>query len=388
MTTSIEKLARKELIDMVPYQSARRLQKADADNEGLNNEVNDSVNTGFNSKIWLNANEAPGLGEYVLSADCVYRYPDFQPENLLNAYSEYCQLPVESILATRGADEGIELIIRTFCQAYQDSILICPPTYGMYAISAENHGAGIVKVPQINCQLDVAGITTELASANNLKVIFLCSPGNPTGNLLPKAQIKAVLEAAQDKAVVVVDEAYIEFSPQDSVQTWLNDYPNLVVLRTLSKAFALAGLRCGFTLASKEIITLLSKVIAPYPISAPVAEIASQSLSGDNLKLMTTRVNNSNLLKTQLANWLEQQSWCEKVFESDANFVLFGTPLSTLIFEGLKAQGILIRDQSKQLQLTNCLRISIGDAREIDIVQESISQLVQAATTIKAAQEV
>ncbi|NMP31328.1 histidinol-phosphate transaminase [Thalassotalea sp. M1531] len=372
MTGSIKKLARKELIDMVPYQSARRLQKADGESS-------------FSNKIWLNANEASGTGDYQLSADCINRYPDFQPNNLLNAYSEYCQLPVENLLATRGADEGIELIIRTFCTAYQDSILICPPTYGMYAISAENHGAGVVSVPQTSCQLDVEAIVNKLDQVN---IVFLCSPGNPTGNLLPKSQIKAVLDAAKEKAIVVVDEAYIEFSAQDSIQTWLGDYPNLVVLRTLSKAFALAGLRCGFTLASPEIITLLSKVIAPYPISAPVAELASQFLTGTNLQLMKERVQQSNSLRKDLSQWLVSQDWCSEVFASDANFVLFRTQYRSVIFDGLKAQGILIRDQSKQKQLDNCLRISIGSEQELNTVKQAINQIIDQTVAVQTAQEV
>ncbi len=375
-STLISKLARRELIDMVPYQSARRLQKADASN----------IDTEFTSKIWLNANEASGPGIYQLSGDCINRYPDFQPENLLNAYSNYCGLAVENILATRGADEGIELIIRTFCQAYQDNILICPPTYGMYAISAENHGAGIIKVPLTDNTLDVDAI---IAKKGQAKVIFLCSPGNPTGNLLPQEQIKAVLDAFKDDAIVVVDEAYIEFSETSTVLSWLSQYPNLIILRTLSKAFALAGLRCGFTLASSEIITMLSKVIAPYPISAPVAEIAAQALTGDKLTQMKIRVSETNLLKEDFINWLKQQDWCEKVYPSDANFVLFRTQLKQVIFDGLKDQGILIRDQSKQMQLENCLRVSIGNERELSIVKNSISYLLseQTASTSTSADE-
>jgi len=261
--TLIERLARAELIDMVPYQSARRL-FASGDTEQAN------------SKLWLNANEAPGTGDYIVSSDNINRYPDFQPDNLLNAYSNYCGLPKTQILATRGADEGIELIIRSFCRAYQDSILICPPTYGMYAISAENHGAGIVKVPLVNSsqyspQYSSQGMQLNLdelaKQVGKVKVVFLCSPGNPTGNLLPKAQIIQAIELFKDNAIVVVDEAYVEytgeFSPEDTSTSLLADYDNVIVLRTLSKAFALAGLRCGFTLASAEIITLLSKVIAP-----------------------------------------------------------------------------------------------------------------------------
>ena len=352
------KLARKELIAMVPYQSARRLFASSGDMQG---------------KIWLNANEASGPGDYKVSSDSINRYPDFQPENLLKAYSQYCQLPTENILATRGADEGIELIIRTFCQAYQDSVLICPPTYGMYAISAENHGADIIKVPLTkNLTLDLAGLKAQVGQA---KVVFLCSPGNPTGNLLSQDEIQAALELFAESAMVVVDEAYIEFSPEQSVASWLKKHPHLVVLRTLSKAFALAGLRCGITLANTDVIAMLSKVIAPYPVSAPVADIASIALASSGLEQMNIRVQETNELRAQLTHWLAQQEWCSQVFNSDANFVLFRCQNETIknfIFDGLAKQGILIRDQSKQLNLSDCLRISIGSEDELNLLMQSI----------------
>ncbi|WP_114327117.1 histidinol-phosphate transaminase [Candidatus Colwellia aromaticivorans] len=361
--TLIEKLAREELVDMVPYQSARRL-FASGDAEQTK------------SKVWLNANEAPGTGDYQISSENINRYPDFQPDNLLNAYSEYCGLQRSQILATRGADEGIELIIRSFCRAYQDSILICPPTYGMYAISAENHGAGVVKVPLQNSsqgmQLNLDGLTSQVGK---VKVVFLCSPGNPTGNLLSKEAIIAAIELFKDSAIVVVDEAYIEFSPEQTSTDLIAEYDNVIVLRTLSKAFALAGLRCGFTLASKEIITLLSKVIAPYPISAPVAEIASKALSTD-LAVMAERVQSCNNIKATLSKWLSDRSWCNEVFASDANFILFrctNQQEKERVFNTLVEKDILIRDQSKQMQLEHCLRISIGSEQEITQLKEVLS---------------
>jgi len=360
MSDLINKLAREELIDMIPYQSARRL-FASGDAKQAN------------SKVWLNANEAPGSGEYQVSSENINRYPDFQPDNLLNAYSNYSGLARSQILATRGADEGIELIIRSFCRAYQDSILICPPTYGMYAISAENHGAGIVKVPLVGSSQGMQLNLDELAKqVGKVKVVFLCSPGNPTGNLLPKEQIIQAIKLFKDNAIVVVDEAYIEFSPEQTSISLLNDYNNVIVLRTLSKAFALAGLRCGFTLANSDIITLLSKVIAPYPISAPVAEIASLALSTD-LEIMTARVESCNKIKADLSVWLNKQTWCSEVFASDANFVLFrcaSASEKTRIFDLLVSKDILIRDQSKQMQLENCLRISIGSEQEITQLKE------------------
>ncbi|MGB1261710.1 MAG: histidinol-phosphate transaminase [Cognaticolwellia sp.] len=352
------KLARKELRTMVPYQSARRLFASSGAQP---------------NKVWLNANEAPGVGNYQVNSDSINRYPDFQPENLLSAYSEYCSLAPENILATRGADEGIELIIRTFCQAYQDSILICPPTYGMYAISAENHGADIIKVPLTReLSLDLAGLKAQVGRA---KVVFLCSPGNPTGNLLSAQDIEAALALFADSAIVVVDEAYIEFSPEQSVVNWLARYPQLVVLRTLSKAFALAGLRCGFTLANKDIIAMLSKVIAPYPISAPVADIASSALAQTGVATMQARVQETTTLRQQLATWLAQQAWCRQVFSSDANFVLFrcqNEAVKDFIFSSLVEKDILIRDQSKQQNLADCLRISIGSASELALLQQTI----------------
>ncbi|MDO6507505.1 histidinol-phosphate transaminase [Colwellia sp. 4_MG-2023] len=362
--TIANKLARAELVDMVPYQSARRL--------FASGDLSNNTNASANKKIWLNANEAPGNGEYQVTSENINRYPDFQPDNLLNAYSNYCGLERSQILATRGADEGIELIIRSFCRAYQDSILICPPSYGMYAISAENHGAGIVKVPLKNNILDLESMKSQVGK---VKVVFLCSPGNPTGNLLPKEQIVQAIELFKDTAIVVLDEAYIEFSPEQTSTTLLAQYENVIVLRTLSKAFALAGLRCGFTLASNDIITLLSKVIAPYPVSAPVAEIASLALSTDLTK-MTQRVQDCNTLKAELTIWLNEQSWCSEVFASDANFVLFRCTTQqekTQIFDLLVSKNILIRDQSKQLQLDNCLRISIGSEQEITQLKEVLS---------------
>lgn len=359
----VNQLARAELVDMVPYQSARRL-FASGDST--------QANATLQKKVWLNANEAPGTGEYQVSSENINRYPDFQPDNLLNAYSNYCGLERAQILATRGADEGIELIVRSFCRAYQDNILICPPTYGMYAISAENHGAGIIKVPLKNNTLDLDGLQQQVG---NVKVVFLCSPGNPTGNLLPKEQIIQAIELFKESAIVVVDEAYIEFSPEQTSTALLKKYDNVIVLRTLSKAFALAGLRCGFTLANIDIITLLSKVIAPYPISAPVAEIASVALN-TNLEKMTERVQNCNTVKANLSLWLSEQSWCSEVFTSDANFILFrciSEHEKTRIFDLLVSQNILIRDQSKQLQLENCLRISIGSEQEITQLKEVLS---------------
>ncbi len=183
----------------------------------------------------------------------------------------------EQVLVSRGADEGIELLIRAFCEPGKDAVMFCPPTYGMYSVSAETFGVECRTVAaREDWQLDLPGIADNL---DGVKVVFVCSPNNPTGKIINPQDIRTLLEMTRGKALVVADEAYIEFCPQATLAGWLSEYPHLVVLRTLSKAFALAGLRCGFTLANEEVIDLLLKVIAPYPLSTPVADIAAQALS-------------------------------------------------------------------------------------------------------------
>lgn len=250
-SANVTDLARANVRALTPYMSARRL--------------------GGNGDVWLNANEYPLATEYQLTAQTFNRYPECQPQWVIDRYAAYAGLEAEQVLVSRGADEGIELLIRAFCEPGQDAILFCPPTYGMYAVSAETFGVELRKVQtKADWQLDLPAIKDSL---DRVKLIYICSPNNPTGNLVNPADIREVLELAQGRAIVAVDEAYIEFCPQASVSSWLKDYPNLVILRTLSKAFALAGLRCGFTLANSDIIQLLLKVIAPYPLSTPVAEL-------------------------------------------------------------------------------------------------------------------
>jgi histidinol-phosphate aminotransferase len=363
-------IARQDIVALTPYQSARR------EAQGGN--------------TFLNANEAPGSGSYQVSGSSINRYPDFQPQRLISAYANYAGIENSQVLASRGADEGIDVLIRTFCKAGEDNILICPPTYGMYKISAQTQGAGVLTVPLIgdDYQLDINALK---ALVGQTKLVFLCSPNNPTGNLLNKDDIRAVLELFAGTAIVVVDEAYIEFCPEQTVASWINQYPHLAVLRTLSKAFGLAGLRCGFTLAQENIIELMSKVIAPYPIAQPVCDIAVQALNDQGLTAMRATVTESNQLKGELSQWLENQNWCDEVFASDANFTLFRTNLSSVLMSQLQEQGILIRNQSSQPRLNNCLRISIGSEHELKTLKDKLSEITtqltgQQQTSIKSEQ--
>ncbi|WOH37876.1 histidinol-phosphate transaminase [Thalassotalea fonticola] len=350
-TTNIsDKLVREDVLNMVPYQSARREQAG--------------------GSCWLNANEAGGNNQLDISLSNLNRYPDFQPQQLINAYAQYAGVENKQVLATRGADEGIEVLIRTFCQSAQDNIIICPPTYGMYAISAKGHAVNVTTVPLTDdLQLDLALLEE---NKNQTKIVFICSPNNPTGDVINRNDIITTLELFKDSALVVVDEAYIEFCPELSFAKLLNDYPNLVILRTLSKAFALAGLRCGFTLASNEIITMMSKIIAPYPISNPVSAIASQALT-QNLNEMQQRVIQTNKLNVEIGEFLKQQTWLEKLFISKTNYILFQANNASTLFNSLIKQGVLIRNQSSQLGLDNCLRVSIGNVNELEQFKSAVN---------------
>ncbi len=216
---SIEQLARDNVRALTPYQSARRL--------------------GGKGDVWLNANEYPTAVPFELSQQTLNRYPECQPKAVIENYAAYAGVKPEQVLVSRGADEGIELLVRAFCEPGRDAVLFCPPTYGMYSVSAETIGVECRTVPtKADWQLDLPAIADSLA---NVKVVYVCSPNNPTGQIINPQDFRTLLEMTRDKALVVADEAYIEFCPQATLAGWLAEYPHLVILRTLSKAFALAG---------------------------------------------------------------------------------------------------------------------------------------------------
>ncbi|WP_088329182.1 histidinol-phosphate transaminase [Lacimicrobium sp. SS2-24] len=353
--TLADRLQCRHLKTLQPYQSARRLFSGGQD--------------------WLNANESPFSNDYALDCTKLNRYPDCQPKRVINAYADYAGLNTEQLLVSRGADEGIELLIRAFCEPNQDSILICPPTYGMYAISAETFQVGVERVPlKADFSLDLEQMYQH---NGKVKLVFICSPNNPTGTTVADQQIKAALEHFKDSALVVVDEAYIEFAENQGCASWLAEYPNLVILRTLSKAFALAGIRCGFTLAAPEVIQVLLKAIAPYPVPEPVAQIAAQALSADGLKQIKQQVQGLNKARTELLAALRNLPQLSVVGDVQANFVLVRASQKQALMDNLVAQGILIRDQSKQMHLQDCLRISIGNNEQNQRLVAAITAFYQ-----------
>ncbi len=342
----INQLVRKNVQKLTPYQSARRI--------------------GGNGDIWLNANEYPVAPNFQLTEQNLNRYPEAQPEQVINRYAQYAGVTPEQVIVSRGADEAIELLMRAFCEPETDTVLYCPPTYGMYQVSAETLGIKTKTVPtKSNWQLDLDGIKQNL---DNVKLIYVCSPNNPTGNLIDQDDIKTLLKLAENRALVIIDEAYIEFSPNSTVVSWLVNYPHLVILRTLSKAFALAGLRCGFTLANKPVIDALQKVIAPYPLATPVADIATQALSKDGINTMKLHVTNLNKQKEQLANQLSALEIVEKVYSSEANYLCVKFQSNKPVFSKLWNQGIILRDQSKSIGQDGFVRISIGTQAECEAV--------------------
>lgn len=343
--TLAARLARPELLELTPYQSARRL--------------------GGQGDIWINANESPfnnvAVGE--LDFTKLNRYPECQPPALINAYSQYSGVAESKIVASRGADEAIELLIRAFCIPGIDSIATFGPTYGMYAISAQTFNVGVTALRLTSDY----GLPADFATAaRGAKLVFICNPNNPTGTVIDKANIEQAIQALPD-SLVVVDEAYIEFCPEYSVADLLETYPNLVVLRTLSKAFALAGARCGFLLANEDIINIIMRVIAPYPVPLPVSEVAVQALSPAGIARMTTQVNELNTQGERLAAVLNLycEQWGGAVLTPNGNYVLAEFNDVAKVAKLLIDNGIVARAY-KDPRLAKAIRFSFSSKADTD----------------------
>ncbi|KFZ31616.1 histidinol-phosphate aminotransferase [Pseudidiomarina salinarum] len=354
-----DRLQRQHLRDLTPYASARRSMSGGA--------------------VWLNANEAPLTPSQPPDGAQANRYPAFQSSTLNQAYASYAGVSEEQLLSCRGSDEAIDLLIRTFCEPGQDRVMICPPTYGMYAISAQTHGAGVTEVPLIargrNLQLDLAAIYSQL---DQVKLIFICSPSNPLGNELATDDLENLLEQVGERALVVVDQAYIEFAATgqpdklNQLTGWLARYPQLVILRTLSKAFGLAAIRCGFALAGRDIIQCLRKVIAPYPLPQSTLDYATGALQPEAISAMHAMLTTVTEQRQRLLTALTHRQWVKRIWPSTTNFVLLSVTDAAALVASCAEQGVLIRNQSQQLNLSNSVRISIGSSQEMDQLLEAL----------------
>ena len=347
---SVLDLARPNIRGMLPYSSARM----EATGGGM----------------LLNANESPwppfGADDHDWN-----RYPDPQPAALVERLAEIYKVSPNQLLVGRGSDEAIDLLVRAFCAPGQDAIAISPPTFGMYAVCARVQDAEVIAIPlDDNFHVDVDGL---LASINdNVKLLFLCTPNNPTGDVLPMDRIERIARELAGRAVVVVDEAYIEFANAASASTLVDRYDNLAVLRTLSKAWAMAGLRLGCLIANAEIISLLRRIMPPYPLPTPCVESALAALSNDGIAEMNRRVSATVAERERIDSALRECNAIIDVLPSRANFLTVRCIDSAALYRRLLNAGIIVRNVSHYPQLAHCLRFSIGTASENDRLLEAI----------------
>jgi histidinol-phosphate aminotransferase len=342
---SIEQLVRPNIRTLKPYSSARDEFKGEAN-------------------VFLDANEN-SLGSPLIK--WYNRYPDPLQLKVKEKISFIKKVPIDQIFLGNGSDEAIDLLFRCFCEPGIDEVVIFPPTYGMYEVSAYINNVKLNKVPLTSSfQLDLEAL--EQAIKPNTKIIWICSPNNPTGNSIDREAIELILNNFD--GIVVIDEAYINFSRQQSWLSDLQDYSNLVVLQTLSKAWGLAGIRLGMAFASKEIITYFNKVKPPYNISEPVQELAVKALDeiGQVNDMIVTLVNE----RQHLATAFLQLEEVLQVYPSDANFLLIKFKDASAVYSYLVAKGIVVRDRSNVLLCEGCLRITIGTSLENKNLLESL----------------
>lgn len=351
MNDPVLSLVRPEILALTPYSSARK------------------ESTG--GRVWLDANENP-LTPHA-GAPRLNRYPDPQPPELVARLASLYGVTPSQVLVTRGSDEGIDLLLRAFCRAGRDSILITPPTYGMYAVAAGIQGASIRTAPldrDHDFALDVGSVLG--AADPSVKLVFLCSPNNPTGRLLSRDSVLNVVRSLAGRAVVVVDEAYVEFATTPSLAEELPGHANLVVLRTLSKAFGLAGARVGVTLAAPGLIAVLRKIIAPYPVPTPVATAALTALAPDAIAAARRSALELVEARKQLAAALASLPCVRHVWPSDANFLLVEVADSAVVMTGARAAGLVLRDRSKDVADT--IRITVGTTAENALVLDALAR--------------
>jgi histidinol-phosphate aminotransferase len=328
----------------------------------------------------MHANEMPWRADGDSTGAGLNRYPEPQPADLVSHLASLYGVLPDNLLVGRGSDEGIDLLVRTFCRAAQDSVVICPPTFGMYKVSARIQGANVIEVPLLKEQgfaLDVPAVLAACSDA--VKLVFICTPNNPTGNSLDRTAIESLCRALDNRAVVVVDEAYIEFAGTQSLSTVLDRYPNLVILRTLSKAYALAGARCGAVLAHSEIIDVLARVITPYALPTQTIESVLKFTDATHVKQANERIDRIKAERARLAEQLARLPSIKRVWRSDSNFLLIDCIDADRVLRSAVEVGLIIRDPRSQLGLATCLRISVGSPEQNDRLVQAISQLKGAA---------
>lgn len=359
--SSVRDLVREDLRDFAGYASART-QRLEGD-------------------VWLNANEAPLANSGDADGRC-RRYPSPQPPELQARLAEVYGVEVEQLLIGRGSDEAIDLLVRALCVPGRDAVLATPPVFGMYAVSARLQGAAFVEVPLVDgndgFSVDLGAVRTA-ALTRGAKLVFLCSPSNPTGGLVPLAEVDHLADALAGRAVVVVDEAYIEFAGTASATTLLASHDNLVVLRTLSKSHALAAARIGVAIGHPDLIAVLRRCQAPYPVPTPCADLALAGLSPAALALTQARVAEAIVERDALAAALATTPGVRQVYPSAGNYLLVRFVDADRAFAALLSAGIVVRDQRAAPQLGDALRISLGTPAQNARVLSALQALEIAA---------
>jgi histidinol-phosphate aminotransferase len=323
---------------------------------------------------WLNANESPvpNAGD---ACGALRRYPEPQPRALIDALSRLYGVAADSVLACRGSDEAIDLLVRAFCMPGRDRVAIAPPVFGMYAVCARLHGAGVEVVPAHDTgegfRVDLAAMGDAVLS-RGVRIVFLCSPGNPTGETLDGAAVVALARRVGHCAIVVVDEAYIEFDDAPSLAARVADIPNLVVLRTLSKAHALAGARVGCAIADPRIVASLARCQAPYPIAAPSVAAALSALSPAAREATDALVAEVRRERERMRASLCGLPCVRRVDASGANFLLVRFHDAQRAWERMVDAGLVVRDMRADPRLSDALRITIGTPAQNARVLEAL----------------
>lgn len=353
---SVLALIRPDLRGFVGYSSARRSAPAAAE-------------------IWLNANESPWPSPADPEGVC-RRYPEPQPAALRARLAELYAVAPEQVLLGRGSDEAIDLLVRALCRPERDAVCVTPPVFGMYAVCARLQNAPLLEVPLIDaaagfvCDLDHLA---ERALGGGARLVFVCSPANPTGQALALPAFAELATRLAGQALLVVDEAYGEFSDQPSAATLLAAHPNLAVLRTLSKAHALAGARIGCLLADPELIAWLRNCQAPYPLPAPSVAMALAALAPDALARTRARIRELIAERERLFVALPGCPGVRRVYPSQGNYLLVRFVDAEVAFARLLTAGVVVRDMRAQPQLRDALRISIGTSADNDRLLAALS---------------
>jgi len=346
----LNKILRPHILTLAPYSSAR-------------DEYTGHVG------VFLDANENP-YGS--VTEENFNRYPDPHQYEIKRKLAPIKNINTERIFLGNGSDEPIDLLVRATCVPGKDHVIIMPPTYGMYEVSASIHDVKIDKVPlTADYQINVAEVLKAITP--DTKLIWICSPNNPTGNVMHESDIETILD--NFNGLVVVDEAYIDFTETPSWLNRLENYPNLVVLQTFSKAWGLAGLRTGMCFASEDLIRILNKIKPPYNISQPAQQALLKGLDGaDKMKSMVEEILKE---KGFLRTMLENLSLVNKIFPSDANFLLVKFDDAKSVMDFLLEETIIVRDRSRVHLCEGCLRITIGTHEENELLVESLKKYQQ-----------